>query len=142
MRSLLRGTDSQVGIGLLTGHRCSVWAVATVPTAPEPPQFLTGSADKTILLWSADYEQRRFFQGHTDVVRAIVVFSAQHFLSSSNDASIRLWDIASGSNLRTFYPDHQEFLYTYDYQFLTKFKLRLKNLTDWPNSIQLSMIHL
>uniref|UniRef100_A0A183CH72 PUL domain-containing protein n=1 Tax=Globodera pallida TaxID=36090 RepID=A0A183CH72_GLOPA len=108
---LLSGAGDQVGIGLLSGHVCSVWAVAVVPTQPKP-NFLTASADKTIMLWGADYERLGTFLGHNDVVRAVIVLSEKHFLSASNDSSVRLWDLASGSNLRTFYTDHQEFLYT------------------------------
>ncbi|KAL3101897.1 hypothetical protein niasHS_003306 [Heterodera schachtii] len=108
---LLVEDGSEVGIGLLSGHTCSVWAVSVVPAKPVP-NFLTASADKTIKLWGANYEQIGTFKGHDDVVRALIVLSDKHFLSTSNDSTIRLWDLSNGANLRTFHPNHEEFLYT------------------------------
>ncbi|KAL3106134.1 hypothetical protein niasHT_016821 [Heterodera trifolii] len=108
---LLVEDGSDVGIGLLSGHTCSVWAVSVVPAKPLP-NFLTASADKTIKLWGANYEQIGTFKGHDDVVRALIVLSDKHFLSTSNDSTIRLWDLSNGANLRTFHPNHEEFLYT------------------------------
>ncbi|CAK5039224.1 unnamed protein product [Meloidogyne enterolobii] len=51
---LLKEGPDRVPIGFLSGHKCSVWAVATVPS--KLPKFLTGSADKSIKLWSKDYD--------------------------------------------------------------------------------------
>lgn len=59
---LLVEDGSEVGIGLLSGHTCSVWAVSVVPAKPVP-NFLTASADKTIKLWGANYEQIGTFKG-------------------------------------------------------------------------------
>lgn len=54
LEHLLKEDGSNVSIGFLSGHKCSVWAVSTIPS--RLPKFLTGSADKTIKMWSRDYE--------------------------------------------------------------------------------------
>ena len=62
MEKLLKEDGSDVPIGFLSGHKCSVWAVSTVPS--KLPRFLTGSADKSIKLWSKDYEVINEFYGN------------------------------------------------------------------------------
>ena len=61
IEQLLLEDGSDVAIGFLAGHNCSVWAVATVPS--KPTKFLTGSADKTIKIWSHKYEEIDAFHG-------------------------------------------------------------------------------
>uniref|UniRef100_A0A914KKQ2 PUL domain-containing protein n=1 Tax=Meloidogyne incognita TaxID=6306 RepID=A0A914KKQ2_MELIC len=107
---LLKEGPDRVPIGFLSGHKCSVWAVATVPS--KLPKFLTGSADKSIKLWSKDYDVITEFFGHTDVVRSLIVISEVYFFSTSNDATIILWDIPNCTRLRNFLPQHDNFIYT------------------------------
>ncbi|KJH51416.1 PUL domain protein [Dictyocaulus viviparus] len=84
---------------LLTGHTYSVWALAAIESSPG--FYITGSADKSIKLWHNDIVVRTY-TGHNDVVRAILVISADLFLSAGNDASIRLWHVQSDVCLATF----------------------------------------
>ena len=136
VEALLREDGSNVAIGFLDGHACSVWAVATVPS--KLTKFLTGSADKTIKLWSHTYDEIgvyhgknhsetkiAYFLGHTDVVRALLVLSEHHFLSTSNDASIILWDLKSGDRLRNFLPQHDNFIYTLAFLYIFKKKCKI-----------------
>uniref|UniRef100_A0A0K0DG45 Phospholipase A-2-activating protein n=1 Tax=Angiostrongylus cantonensis TaxID=6313 RepID=A0A0K0DG45_ANGCA len=90
---------------LLTGHTYSVWALAAIECSPG--FYLTGSADKTIKLWHDDnlirtYTVFYYCVGHNDVVRALLVVSADLFLSAGNDASIRMWHIQSDVCLSSF----------------------------------------
>ncbi|KAL7070899.1 hypothetical protein ACQ4LE_009669 [Meloidogyne hapla] len=110
LEHLLKEDGSDVPIGFLSGHKCSVWAVSTVPS--KLPKFLTGSADKSIKLWSKDYEVINEYFGHNDVVRSLIVISELYFFSTSNDATIILWDISNGTRLRNFLPQHDNFIYT------------------------------
>lgn len=142
VEALLLEDGSNVAIGFLDGHACSVWAVATVPS--KMTKFLTGSADKTIKLWSHQYneigvfhgnfyfkkQQIGHFPGHTDVVRALLVLSEHHFLSTSNDASIILWDLNSGARLRNFLPQHENFIYTFVFNILNVSKNEYHQ-SDW-----------
>lgn len=51
------------------------------------------------------------YQGHTDCVRALAVCDdSEHFLSAANDATIRLWRIASGECVSIFY-GHTNYIY-------------------------------
>ncbi|KAF7244575.1 Phospholipase A-2-activating protein [Varanus komodoensis] len=81
----------------LQGHTAAVWAVKILP---EQGLMLTGSADKTIKLWKA---------GHEDCVRGLAILSETAFLSCSNDASIRRWQI-SGECLQVYY-GHTNYIY-------------------------------
>ncbi|RLV94568.1 Protein DOA1 [Spathaspora sp. JA1] len=90
----------------LKGHESSVWDCKVLAN----DQYLTCSADKTIRLWHGDHQIKQF-KGHTDVVRKLLVLPGEtQFLSSSNDCTIKLWDIATGQNLRTFI-GHDSFIY-------------------------------
>ncbi|KAE9420335.1 hypothetical protein Angca_004919 [Angiostrongylus cantonensis] len=94
---------------LLTGHTYSVWALAAIECSPG--FYLTGSADKTIKLWHDD-NLIRTYTGHNDVVRALLVVSADLFLSAGNDASIRMWHIQSDVCLSSFPSSIETFMFS------------------------------
>ncbi|KAJ1354251.1 hypothetical protein KIN20_011126 [Parelaphostrongylus tenuis] len=91
--------DPEFSALVLVGHTYSVWALAAIES--NPGFYLTGSADKTIKLWRDD-NVIRTFTGHNDVVRALLVISAEQFLSAGNDASIRMWHIESEACLASY----------------------------------------
>jgi WD40 repeat protein len=86
---------------LQTGHTMGVSAVAF---GPDGRRILTGSDDKTAILWDAASGQKlRTFQGHTTRVRS-AVFSpdGRQVLTGSEDNTAVLWDATSGERLHTF----------------------------------------
>ncbi|XP_029462252.1 phospholipase A-2-activating protein isoform X2 [Rhinatrema bivittatum] len=90
----------------LQGHTAAVWAVKILP---EQGLMLTGSADKTIKLWKAGRCEKTF-TGHEDCVRGLATLNKTEFLSCSNDASVRRWNI-SGECLHVCF-GHTNFIYS------------------------------
>lgn len=92
----------------LQGHAYSVWDAKIVDTSTNT--FLTCSADKTIRKWIGNKEVKQY-NGHTDVVRKLLVLPGNKtFASTSNDATIKIWDIETGVVLHTLY-GHNSFIY-------------------------------
>lgn len=92
----------------LKGHESSVWDVKIVDA--DNYVFLTSSADRTIRKWVKNKEVA-CFTGHSDVVRALVVFpDGKTFASTSNDGTVRIWDLESGRNIHTL-TGHDSFVY-------------------------------
>ncbi|XP_054161427.1 phospholipase A-2-activating protein-like [Oppia nitens] len=92
---------------VLVGHEAAVWSTAVIGE-----HVLTGSADKTIKLWKLvpNVECIITMSGHTDCIRGLSVISDTEFISCSNDASIRLWNI-KGEIVREFY-GHENYIYS------------------------------
>lgn len=93
--------------GTLEGHGGWVTAIATTPE--DPTMILTASRDKSIMVWSLTREEgnygfaRRALRGHNNFVSDVVISSDGQFaLSGSWDATLRLWEIATGKCTRRF----------------------------------------
>lgn len=93
--------------GVLSGHGNWVTAIAT--TQEDPTLVLTASRDKTIIVWTLVREEenygyaRRALKGHNHFVSDIAISSDGQFaLSGSWDATLRLWEIATGKSTRRF----------------------------------------
>lgn len=93
--------------GILSGHGGWVTAIAT--TAEDPSMILTASRDKSIIVWTLTREEgnygfaRRALRGHNHFVSDVVISSDGQFaLSGSWDATLRLWEIATGKCTRRF----------------------------------------
>mmetsp|Transcript_23769 Transcript_23769/g.39737 ORF Transcript_23769/g.39737 Transcript_23769/m.39737 type:complete len:317 (-) Transcript_23769:264-1214(-) len=93
--------------GTLVGHGGWVTAIATTPE--DPTMILTASRDKSIMVWSLTREEdnygyaRRALKGHNHFVSDVVISSDGQFaLSGSWDATLRLWEIATGKCTRRF----------------------------------------
>ena len=76
----------------------------SVAFSPDGLTALSGSDDKTLVLWDVETGQPiRIFEGHTNWVN-IVVFSpdGQRALSGSNDDTLIMWDVSTGEPLHIF----------------------------------------
>ena len=73
------------------GHTFSIYAVAF---SPDGQSILTGSQDKTAILWDLHGNVLQTFSGHTSEVYS-VAFSpdGQSILTGSNDKTAILWDL-------------------------------------------------
>jgi len=88
-------------VRLLQGHTDTVYAVAV---SPDGRTALTGSGDRTLILWNLSTGQAiRSFTGHYDSVNS-VAFSpdGKTALSGSDDQTLILWDLATGQLIRRF----------------------------------------
>lgn len=93
--------------GVLSGHLN--WVTSIAISSNDPNLILSGSRDKTIIVWklTRDGEEygyaHRSLRGHNHFVSDIVVsYDGNYTLSSSWDGTLRLWEIATGKCTRRF----------------------------------------
>jgi len=97
----------------LTGHGDWVTAVAAAPFvdggSEQPPSFLTGSRDKTVIVWKIDEDDTdyavpiRRLRGHSHFVQDLCYSGlGMHALTASWDSTMRLWDLKTGNSMTTF----------------------------------------
>lgn len=93
--------------GVLKGHNGWVTCIAT--SMENPDMILSGSRDKTLMLWKITKESdqygvpRRVLTGHSHFVQDVVISSDGQFaLSGSWDGTLRLWDLNFGTTTRRF----------------------------------------
>jgi len=100
-------TDALQLRGVLKGHNGWVTCLAS----PESPDMLlSGSRDKTIIIWNITRESdqnygvpRKSLTGHDHFIQDIVISSDGQFaLSGSWDSTLRLWDLNFGTTTRRF----------------------------------------
>ena len=65
---------------------------------------LTGSADRTAVLWNAaNGKELRRFEGHLDSVSSVALSpDGKLALTGSSDSTARLWDVTSGKEMKRF----------------------------------------
>src|SRR5262245_44557406 len=104
--SVLAGGVKAQGLAKLeiapaTGHSQSVHAVAF---SFDRTRVLSGSADKTAMLWDAETGRLlRSFEGHLEAITAVAISpDGARVLSGSVDRTTRLWDVATGRVLHAF----------------------------------------
>lgn len=72
---------------------------------------LTGSADKTIRLWNLNTNEcTKSIDAHSDCVRDIKLINNEQFLSCSNDATIKRWNL--NGDLLEQYDGHENYIYS------------------------------
>jgi len=94
--------------GVLKGH--SGWVTCIATSSENPDMLLSGSRDKTIIIWNLTREgegnygvPRRSLEGHAHFVQDVVISSDGQFgLSGSWDGTLRLWDLNTGATTRRF----------------------------------------
>ena len=71
-----------------SGHTGSVWSVAVM----ENQNIVSGSADKTIKIWSQSTgECLHTLSGHTGVVYSVAVLPTNEIVSGSDDETLKIW---------------------------------------------------
>jgi len=99
--------DSLVYRGMLTGHRG--WVTSIVTTYEESNLVVSSSRDKQLMIWELTPQEgqigyaRKALHGHAEAVSSVTLSSDGQFaLSGSWDKTMRLWDLNTGSTVRTF----------------------------------------
>ena len=82
------------------GHDGSIHAVVAV--SPDGRRLLSGSNDKTLILWDRETAQPiRRLSGHTEGVSAVAIApDGRRALSGGGDRIVRLWDLEAGETIR------------------------------------------
>ncbi|KAF2688739.1 WD domain-containing protein [Lentithecium fluviatile CBS 122367] len=79
--------------------------LTSIAVSPKSNTVFAGCWDKSIWSWSISTRKpARRFQGHSDFVKAVIAFTLQGkeiLVSGSADATIIVWDVASGERLHT-----------------------------------------
>ncbi|KAF2710819.1 WD40 repeat-like protein [Pleomassaria siparia CBS 279.74] len=79
--------------------------LTSVAVSPESKTIFAGCWDKSVWSWSSTTRRPgRRFQGHSDFVKAVLVFTLQGkeiLVSGSADATIIVWDAATGQKIHT-----------------------------------------
>lgn len=93
--------------GELEGH--NGWVTSIASTREDPNLILSGSRDKSILVWQLTHDgdsygfARRRLTGHGHFVQDVIISSDGQFaLSGSWDGTLRLWDLNTGLTTRRF----------------------------------------
>ncbi|CAO2648193.1 Nn.00g074600.m01.CDS01 [Neocucurbitaria sp. VM-36] len=79
--------------------------LTSVAVSPKSDTIFAGCWDKSIWSWTLSTRKpAKRFQGHSDFIKAVVVFTLQGkelLVSASQDATIIVWDVATGEKLHT-----------------------------------------
>jgi len=104
--TILLTTPSHSLRGTLKAH--DNWVTCLATTVEQSDVLLSGSRDKTIIVWTLDGGEnygtpRRSLKGHSHYVQDVTISSDGQFaLSGSWDGSLRLWDLNTGTTTRRF----------------------------------------
>jgi len=106
-----RTSELLAPIMLLTGHS---GAVLTAKFSPDGRHLISGSHDKTLLLWEVFGQcgNTLTFHGHKNaVLEAHWIPDGEHAVSASADKTLALWDCRTGARSRQF-KGHSAFVNT------------------------------
>jgi hypothetical protein len=86
--------------GMFVGH---VGAVTCVALSTDGKTLVSGSGDKTIIVWDVrSGQQRATLKGHTDAVTSVALSGDDKTLvSGSADKTINVWDVGTGKERST-----------------------------------------
>ena len=87
-----------------TGHKRGVWALATGINAQGEACLVTGSADRTVRLWSLNtgFSCLRTFEGHANsVLKVSLISSGSQILSAGSDGLLKLWSVKDNECITT-----------------------------------------
>ncbi|KIR30550.1 U3 small nucleolar RNA-associated protein 13 [Cryptococcus deuterogattii LA55] len=87
-------------LGTCAGHRRGVW---TVKFSKNDKVVASGSADRTVKLWSLDdFTCLKTFEGHTNsVLRVDFLSHGQQLVTSASDGLVKLWNIKEEECVKT-----------------------------------------
>lgn len=110
-------TEALTFRGQLIGHRGWVTSIAT--TYEQSDMLVSSSRDKKCMVWQLTHDvdgppgyARRALAGHGGAVQEVTISSdAQFALSASWDHMMRLWDLNTGTTVRTF-KGHEKDVYS------------------------------
>ncbi|ADV21299.1 U3 small nucleolar RNA-associated protein 13 (U3 snoRNA-associated protein 13) [Cryptococcus gattii WM276] len=87
-------------LGTCAGHRRGVW---TVRFSRNDKVVASGSADRTVKLWSLDdFTCLKTFEGHTNsVLRVDFLSHGQQLVTSASDGLVKLWNIKEEECVKT-----------------------------------------
>jgi WD40 repeat protein len=100
-----------VEVALFRGHGGAI--ESQVGVSPDGRRLLSGSWDKTLILWDRETAQPlRRLEGHTAPVRGVAISpDGRRALSGGDDTVVRLWDLESGETIREFH-GHTEWVFS------------------------------
>ena len=93
-------------LAVFRGHTRTIW---DVHFSPSGLYFLTGSADHLMLLWKTDEPNaQRAYQHDSDIYKVSFAKDPAFVVSSSEDASIRIWSTLEATLLRVLLSSYAE----------------------------------
>ncbi|MCA9211608.1 MAG: WD40 repeat domain-containing protein [Planctomycetales bacterium] len=111
------GSDKRVGIWSLgtnangddKAHKKWLLAhedvVRCLAVSPDGETVVSGGYDKTLILWDTTSQQvAARLTGHSGTIRDISFISSNHFISASDDGTVRLWSLDASESLATLNP--------------------------------------
>jgi WD40 repeat protein len=89
---------------VLPGHDRTAYGVLFGPRASKTRALVTSGGDKLIHVYAHSSDERLTLKGHTsDVYRCCFSPDGEQLASTSQDGSVRIWNVATGNQLKTVF---------------------------------------